>query len=112
MGIDLQSGGRYVGHKQREAPKSKNVYLNLLVQVSFASIWAAGEVQALAGLQKSFFVAFRCSGCRPRSLTSRRGNTQPAAESASEGIGRHGVGEALRACSLLCRTAYSSWVFT
>ncbi len=34
MGIDLQSGGRYVGHKQRDAPKSKNVYLNLLVQVS------------------------------------------------------------------------------
>eukprot|EP00591_Stephanopyxis_turris_P013296 CAMPEP_0195518192 /NCGR_PEP_ID=MMETSP0794_2-20130614/12534_1 /TAXON_ID=515487 /ORGANISM="Stephanopyxis turris, Strain CCMP 815" /LENGTH=186 /DNA_ID=CAMNT_0040647117 /DNA_START=46 /DNA_END=606 /DNA_ORIENTATION=- len=33
MGIDLVAGGRYTGHKQRTAPKSKNVYLNLLVQL-------------------------------------------------------------------------------
>jgi hypothetical protein len=33
MGIDLIAGGRYVGHKNREAPLSKNVYLELLVQL-------------------------------------------------------------------------------
>lgn len=33
MGIDLVAGGRYVGHKRRTAPKSQNVYLNLLVQL-------------------------------------------------------------------------------
>ncbi|CAM9808618.1 unnamed protein product [Phaeothamnion confervicola] len=33
MGIDLVAGGRRVGHKQRSAPKSKNVYLGLLVKL-------------------------------------------------------------------------------
>jgi large subunit ribosomal protein L18e len=33
MGIDLVAGGRRVGHKQRTAPKSKNVYLALLVKL-------------------------------------------------------------------------------
>jgi len=33
MGKDIVAGGRRVGGKRREAPKSKNVYLNLLVQL-------------------------------------------------------------------------------
>eukprot|EP00639_Heterosigma_akashiwo_P023584 CAMPEP_0206416320 /NCGR_PEP_ID=MMETSP0294-20121207/36645_1 /ASSEMBLY_ACC=CAM_ASM_000327 /TAXON_ID=39354 /ORGANISM="Heterosigma akashiwo, Strain CCMP2393" /LENGTH=164 /DNA_ID=CAMNT_0053878889 /DNA_START=1 /DNA_END=492 /DNA_ORIENTATION=+ len=33
MGIDIKAGGRRVGHKMRTAPKSKNVYLNLLVRL-------------------------------------------------------------------------------
>lgn len=33
QGIDLIAGGRYVGHKRREAPKSDNVYLKLLVKL-------------------------------------------------------------------------------
>merc|ERR1719502_85454 len=33
MGIDLEAGGRNKGHKRRTSPKSKNVYLNLLVQL-------------------------------------------------------------------------------
>ncbi|CAM9605493.1 unnamed protein product [Choristocarpus tenellus] len=33
MGIDLVAGGRRVGHKVRTAPKSKNVYLGLLVKL-------------------------------------------------------------------------------
>ncbi|CAM9878341.1 unnamed protein product [Chrysoparadoxa australica] len=33
MGIDLVAGGRRVGHKQRTAPKSDNVYLALLVKL-------------------------------------------------------------------------------
>ncbi len=33
MGIDLVAGGRRVGHKVRTAPKSKNVYLALLVKL-------------------------------------------------------------------------------
>uniref|UniRef100_A0A7S2UVJ6 Large ribosomal subunit protein uL15/eL18 domain-containing protein n=1 Tax=Fibrocapsa japonica TaxID=94617 RepID=A0A7S2UVJ6_9STRA len=33
MGIDLKAGGRRVGHKVRTSPKSKNVYLNLLVRL-------------------------------------------------------------------------------
>lgn len=33
MGIDLIAGGRYVGHKRREAPKSDNVYLKVLVKL-------------------------------------------------------------------------------
>mmetsp|Transcript_18103 Transcript_18103/g.23344 ORF Transcript_18103/g.23344 Transcript_18103/m.23344 type:complete len:101 (+) Transcript_18103:366-668(+) len=33
MGIDLKAGGRRVGHKMRTRPKSKNVYLNLLVRL-------------------------------------------------------------------------------
>ena len=34
QGIDLIAGGRNCGHKTREAPKSDNVYLALLVKVS------------------------------------------------------------------------------
>ena len=30
QGIDIKSGGRAVGHKHREAPKSENVYVKLL----------------------------------------------------------------------------------
>ena len=30
QGIDIKSGGRYIGHKNRTAPKSENVYINLL----------------------------------------------------------------------------------
>ena len=30
MGIDLKAGGRRVGHNQRKAPVSKNVYVKLL----------------------------------------------------------------------------------
>lgn len=33
QGIDLKSGGRSVGHKHREAPKSENVYINMLHKV-------------------------------------------------------------------------------
>ena len=33
MGIDLEAGGRRVGHKNRTSPKSKNPYLLLLVKV-------------------------------------------------------------------------------
>ena len=33
MGIDLVAGGRNTGHKRRDAPKSKNPYLALLVQL-------------------------------------------------------------------------------
>lgn len=33
MGIDLVAGGRNVGHKHRENPESKNVYLKLIVQL-------------------------------------------------------------------------------
>lgn len=33
MGIDLVAGGRRVGHKVRTAPKSKNVYIALLVKL-------------------------------------------------------------------------------
>lgn len=33
MGIDLVAGGRRVGHKERKAPVSKNVYLGLLVKL-------------------------------------------------------------------------------
>ena len=33
QGIDLIAGGRYVGHKNRTAPRSDNVYLKLLVKV-------------------------------------------------------------------------------
>mmetsp|Transcript_13905 Transcript_13905/g.15847 ORF Transcript_13905/g.15847 Transcript_13905/m.15847 type:complete len:185 (+) Transcript_13905:139-693(+) len=33
MGIDLVAGGRYVGHKNRTAPQSDNVYLKLLVKL-------------------------------------------------------------------------------
>jgi len=33
MGIDLVAGGRYIGHKNRTAPLSKNVYIELLVQL-------------------------------------------------------------------------------
>ena len=32
-GIDLIAGGRKCGHKTREAPKSDNIYLALLVKV-------------------------------------------------------------------------------
>ena len=35
QGIDLVAGGRNTGHKRRDAPKSKNPYLALLVQVCF-----------------------------------------------------------------------------
>jgi len=30
MGIDIKTGGRYIGHKNRTEPKSDNVYLGLL----------------------------------------------------------------------------------
>ena len=33
LGIDLIAGGRKCGHKTREAPKSDNIYLALLVKV-------------------------------------------------------------------------------
>ncbi|DBA01187.1 TPA: hypothetical protein N0F65_002322 [Lagenidium giganteum] len=33
MGIDLIAGGKVVGNKNRTAPKSENVYLNLLVRL-------------------------------------------------------------------------------
>ncbi len=33
MGKDLDAGGRYVGHKNRTEPKSKNPYLLLLVDL-------------------------------------------------------------------------------
>mmetsp|Transcript_103572 Transcript_103572/g.198812 ORF Transcript_103572/g.198812 Transcript_103572/m.198812 type:complete len:190 (+) Transcript_103572:21-590(+) len=33
MGIDIDSGGRYVGHKNRKTPVSENVYLRLLVKL-------------------------------------------------------------------------------
>lgn len=33
MGIDLRAGGRKVGHKHRQAAKSENVYLNMLVKL-------------------------------------------------------------------------------
>ena len=33
MGIDLDAGGRAVGHKHRTAPKTENVYTRLLVKV-------------------------------------------------------------------------------
>ena len=36
QGIDIKSGGRYIGHKNRTAPKSENVYINLLHKVSQA----------------------------------------------------------------------------
>ena len=32
-GIDLKSGGRYLGHKNRTQPKSDNVYVQLLSKV-------------------------------------------------------------------------------
>jgi hypothetical protein len=33
QGIDLKSGGRYIGHKNRTAPASQNVYIKLLEKV-------------------------------------------------------------------------------
>ena len=33
QGIDLIAGGRKCGHKSREAPKSDNLYIALLVKV-------------------------------------------------------------------------------
>jgi len=33
MGKDIVAGGRYVGHKNRTNPASKNVYLNMLVKL-------------------------------------------------------------------------------
>eukprot|EP01138_Halocafeteria_seosinensis_P014481 gb/GECG01014784.1/.p1 GENE.gb/GECG01014784.1/~~gb/GECG01014784.1/.p1 ORF type:complete len:219 (+),score=17.13 gb/GECG01014784.1/:1-657(+) len=33
MGIDLEHGGRRVGHKQRKAPASQNIYIKLLVKL-------------------------------------------------------------------------------
>ena len=59
QGIDLVAGGRNTGHKRRDAPKSKNPYLALLVQVcfrshSFAALFIESATEYVLSLEQLF----------------------------------------------------------